>query len=96
MRIKVNPDSVQLWLSSTDTYLWARRDGAAWPGSQLSGCRVFAEFDSNGLLDMSIDGESRDCDANEFNAITSDHLRGKVPADHPAYFVAVGQFPVPA
>jgi hypothetical protein len=93
MRTQINASSVKLWLSSSDTYAWAHRTGAAWPCSQLAGRRVFAEFDSNGLCDLAIDGKSdEDCDANEFNAITSDHLASKLPRDHPAYFVAVGQF----
>ena len=28
----------------------------------------------------------------EFNAVIADSLRGKLPEDHPCYFVVVGQF----
>lgn len=67
---------VKLWLSASDTYEWAHRPGASWPCSTLSGKRLFAEFDSRGdLVDMAINGRSTDCDANEFNAITSDYLK---------------------
>jgi hypothetical protein len=83
---------VKLWLSSNDTYRWATRPNASWPCSQLSGNRLFAEFDKGGLVDMSVNGKSLDVDANEFNAITSDFLATKLPADHACYFVAVGQF----
>jgi hypothetical protein len=92
MRICINPSSVKLWLSSNDTYEWAHRDGHAWPGSSLIGRRLFAEFDSNGLCDLTIDGKSGDCDVNELNAITSDFLKSKLPTTHPAYLIAVGQF----
>lgn len=33
-----------------------------------------------------------DCDANELNAIVADHLRDKLPKDHPLHFIVVGQF----
>ncbi len=75
MRIMKTDNSVKLWLSATDTYNWAHRSGDSWPCSQLSGRRVFAEFENNGdLVDMAIDGKSKDCDATEFNAITSDFI----------------------
>ena len=92
MKIIIHPSCVKLWLSANDTCSWAHRPGQHWPCSQLRGRRVFAEFDRNGLVDLAINGKSTDCDANELNAITSDHLRAKLPKDHPAYFVAVGQF----
>jgi hypothetical protein len=93
MRTIITPHSVKLWLSANDTYNWAHRTGNAWPGSDLSGRRLFAEFDGNGLCDLAIDGRSDvDVDVNELNACTSDHLARKLPNDHPAYDVAVGQF----
>ena len=94
MRVQVNNCNVKLWVSANETYEWAHRVGKSWPCSQLSGKRLFAEFDGSGLLDIAINGRMTDCDANEFNALTSDMLRdsGKVPTDHPAYYVNIGQF----
>lgn len=92
MRTHINESHVTLWLSANDTYNWAHRSGSSWPCSQLSGRRLMAQFDSNGLCDITIDGRNRDCDATEFNAITSDYLATRLPADHPAWFVTVGQF----
>lgn len=83
---------VKLWISARETGEWAHRPGACWPGSTLAGKRLFAEFDGNGLVDLAVNGRSTDCDAHELNAITSDFLRSKLPSDHPAHFVAVGQF----
>ena len=77
MRIKRSQYGVNLWLSARDTYEWARKPGAAWPCSQISGRRLFAAFERNGdLVDVSIDGGrgEQDVDANEFNAITADFL----------------------
>ena len=93
MRVTVTDRHIKLWISANETYAWARRPGESWPCSQLAGKRVYAEFDSNGLCDMSINGRLKDCDASEFNALTSDMLRdsGKVPKDHPCYYFAVGQ-----
>jgi hypothetical protein len=89
MKTIVNKDSVMVWLSERDTYSWARR----WPCSQLSDKRVRAVFDTNGLIELAINGHTNvDVDHNEFNAITSDFLRQKLPKDHACYFVCVGQF----
>jgi hypothetical protein len=77
MRIKKSDQGTQLWLSAIDTYDWANRIGNAWPCSELSGHRLYAEFDKDGdLVDCTIDGRSKDCSANEFNAITSDFMKG--------------------
>ena len=75
MRVKKSDHATQLWLSANDTYNWAHKSGAAWPCSVLSGHRLYAEFDAdNDLIDIAIDGKSKDCPADEFNAITSDYL----------------------
>lgn len=93
MRVSFNAHGVSLWLSANDTATWADRPGARWPCSQLSGKRLFAQFDKGGLVDVTINGRSGvDCDVTEFNAITSDFLAAKLPQEHPAWFVAVGQF----
>jgi hypothetical protein len=86
MRKQVTPSTVKVWLSANDTYNWAHRPGQAWPCSQLSGRRVFAEFDSNGLIDVALDGKSpaEDVDVTELNACMSDHI-GVLPAGHPAH-----------
>ena len=83
-------------LSARDISDWVRKPGAAWPCSTLDGKRLYAEFDSNGLLDYSINGrypsERDNIDSNEFNAIIADHAKEVLPTDHPCYFVVVGQF----
>lgn len=93
MRVQIDENMVRLWLSANDTFYWARRPGQAWPCSEISGRRLFAEFDWNGLLDLTVDGRHGvDIPASEFNAITSDFLSDKLPREHPAWYVAVGQF----
>jgi hypothetical protein len=94
MKITIHESCVKLWLSASDTYRWSHRPAAHWPCSILSGRRMFAEFDRKGLVDLALNSGrgSQDCDTSELNAITSDMLRDKLPANHPAYFVAVGQF----
>ena len=92
--VTITENGVNVWLSANDTHAWAHRSGASWPCSQLSGRRVFAGFDSNGLCDVAIDGGrgDQDCDSAEFNACVADHLAGKLPVDHRCYDVVVGQF----
>lgn len=75
MKIKKIGQTVQLWLSANDTYNWAHKAGASWPCSQLSGHRLYAQFSYGNLVDVTIDGKIKNCDVNEFNAITSDFLR---------------------
>lgn len=79
MRTQVFDHGVKLWLSSDDTYRWAR----CWPCSELAGKRLFVEYDQGGLIDLAIDGQLGDCPAHELNAIVSDHLWGKLPTGHP-------------
>ena len=96
MRIRDDGTSVALWASALDTEDWATKPGAEWPCSTLRGRRFFAAFDTNGLCELTVDGDpGDDCadfDAHEFNAITSDLLADRLPEDHPCYFVTVGQF----
>ncbi len=93
MKTQITPNAVKLWLSASDTYDWANRADASWPCSTLEDKRLFVEYDTNGLCDIAIDGKSDgDCDAHELNAMVADHLAGKLPKEHPCYFVVVGQF----
>ena len=93
MRKHVTDTGVTLWLSANDTYDWAHRPGNAWPCSTLSHKRLMAQFDSNGLLDLTVNGkDAQDIDGHEFNAITSDYLAPLLTTTHPCWYVCVGQF----
>jgi hypothetical protein len=83
MRTQIFDSGAKLWLSANDTYCWAHRPGACWPCSELSGNRLFVEYDRGGLVDLTINGRIGDCPAHELTAIVSDHLRGKLPVGHP-------------
>jgi hypothetical protein len=91
-QIKLGSKSVVLLVSAAETKAWAHRPHAVWPCSQLAGHRFRAAFDQGGLIEFTIDGRDGDVDANEFNAISYDFLVDKLPPEHPAYEVAVGQF----
>jgi len=87
MRLKVNPQGFNLWLSARDTEAWATRPRKRWPCSQLRGKRLFVGYDSCGLVDLTINGNhSVDCDTTELNAIVVDHVSGRIPQDHPAHY----------
>lgn len=93
MRARIYDSGFALWLSARDTYEWARRPGSAWPCSELSGRRLWVEFDHSGLVDFSVDGvDGVDVPGDELSAIVADHIRRRIGEDHPAHFVAVGQF----
>lgn len=86
--VTIEADSSQLWE-------WANRPGHRWPCSELARLEgpLVAEFDSNGLLDLTGDGgPDSDLSGAELSAWATDCLRDVLPADHPAYAVAVGQF----
>lgn len=92
MRVLDCGKSVKLWLSKSDIRQWA--DGQC---SMLSGHRLWAEFDVNGLVDLAIDGRDRyngDIDGAELSAVCADLLResGKIKPDHPVWDVVIGQF----
>lgn len=92
MKVQISNDNIKLWLSTDDTYDWAHKPGTSWPCSKLAGKRLFAEFDANGLVDYRVNGRyGIYIPSDEFNAITSDSLRLKLPGEHPCYFVAVDQ-----
>ena len=92
MKVQISNGNIRLWLSADYTYDWAHKPGAIWPCSKLAGKRLFAEFNANGLVNYRVNGTcSIDIPSDEFNAITSDSLRLKLPGEHPCYFVAVGQ-----
>jgi len=95
MKVSIDSDHVALWGSASDTYEWAHRPFKRWPCSALSGHRFVATFDRNGLCDLTIDGRHNggpEVMADELSAICADLLREKLPEDHPAWSVAVGQF----
>ena len=98
MRVQIFPNSVNLWLSARDTEDWA--DGSApfstgvWKCSTIAGHRLFAQFDTNGVVDHALDGKDlpSSVDGHEFNCITSAALKDHLPKDHPCRFVVVDQF----
>ena len=85
MRIKIGyaydgvPDAYVMWLSAQDTYDWAHRAGASWPCSTLSDRRLVVCANDNGLYDLLVDGRrGEDVDANELEAVVTDHLPQKL------------------
>lgn len=100
-RVMIQAETVTIEADSAQLYDWAHRPGHLWPCSGLARIEdtLRVEFDSNGLLDLTGDGydpENEDAGAeimsDELSAWASDALRDVLPADHPAYAVAVGQF----
>ena len=93
-QVKISPNGLRLLVSAAETSEWARR----WPLSRVRGHRLRADFDRVGsLVDYALDGRlsARDIPSDEFNAITSDMLRDRLPTAHSAYFGCVGQFDAP-
>ena len=75
MRIEKTGSNVRLWLSAKDTCFWATRSGNSWPCSQLAGKRLFAEFNGEDLVDVTINGKTGvNVPVDEFNAITDDFI----------------------
>ena len=94
-RVLIQADGVTIEADSGQLWEWAHRPGHLWPCSALARLEgpLVAEFDSNGLLDLTGDGgPDSDLSGDELSAWATDCLRDVLPADHPAYAVAVGQF----
>jgi hypothetical protein len=67
-----------IWLSATDTRDWATRPNHLWPCSELSGNRLVASIDRNGVWELAVNGNTDfDVDGTELGACIADHL----PAD---------------
>ncbi len=94
MRTRIDATSFTLWLSAQDTYDWKTKPGASWPCSTIDGRPVMVQFDSNGLLDFTVNSKNApdDIDGTELTAMVADFMATRLPRDHPAYFVAVEQF----
>jgi hypothetical protein len=93
-------DAIKVQISAANTHAWAMGhfDTGSWPCSELAGRRLMAEFDTNGLLDYTINGVRAtersilNIGADELNACISYFVGLELPKDHPCYFVVVGQF----
>lgn len=89
----VRPDQVAIRAGHDELHAWAKRPGSRWPCSQLVTLdRIAVVFDRNGLVALETKPEHEDLAADELNAWSSDVLRVVIPADHPVYFISVGQF----
>ena len=85
MRATRDKSGTWLWISARETWDWAHKPRGLWPYSEIAGHRLFVAFTSKGdLVDVAIDGSNADVSVFELNAITSDFLRARFGADHPA------------
>ncbi len=98
-RVDIRSHGVTITATHDELVSWSQRPSATWPCSTLADMvGIAATFDANGLVDLDQDpafdeatGEG-EVAGDEFDAWSSDVLRLVLPEDHPAYFVAVGQF----
>lgn len=75
--------------------LWIERWCRSWPCATLRGLeRIEATFYREGLVGLAFQpAEPEWVDQHELSALLADALEGAgLPADHPCYYVAVGQF----
>jgi hypothetical protein len=88
----IGTEGVSITAGALALELWANRPGSVWPCSELEELEsIRAVFDSNGLLELETVPEV-DLSSSELTAWSSDVLRDTLPADHPAWYVTVGQF----
>lgn len=76
MRKTIYADGFIVWLSAKDTRDWANKPSSAsgWPCSFLAGKRVWVQYGSEGLIDITVNGKPaiHKCPAIELRAILSD------------------------
>ena len=100
--MQVTPAEVRIRASHRQLYDWAHRPGEAWPLSALAGYdQVVAEFDGNGLRDLTIrssegGGDEADLSSDELSAWALTVARDRLPTAHPAWLPIVGQFAKPS
>jgi hypothetical protein len=91
----IGEDSCHVDATHEQLYDWAHRPGSYWPCSELASSDGFgASFDSNGVYEYRLETIrlEENLSGDELSAWTSDVLKIALPADHPCYFVCVGQF----
>lgn len=83
MRLTLSDKGFSVWVSANETYNWAHRPGKSWSCSTLSNHRFFAQFNSNGLCDLTIDGkDDTSIDPHEFGCIMEDLVYPRLPDGH--------------
>lgn len=79
MKIKKTKNTTQIWISSNETFRWARRPNAQWPCSTLADRRVFVELASNNdIINIKINGKNSSIiDEHELRCCLNDLTKGK-------------------
>lgn len=86
--LTIYQEAVIIEIAAEDTATWARR---GWPDAALAGHAITARCDSGGLYDYEV-GKGLSAPSDELNALTTELLHELLPREHPAYYVAAGQF----
>jgi len=101
VKVSIFDDRITVTADPLETWQWAQgaMGTGKWPGSQLSGNSFHAEFDQNGLVDFTLNGEyeagdvsADDVPGDELSAICSDAIAPFLSVDHDLYNITVGQF----
>ena len=93
MQMIIGRAGFTLWLSDKETWDWSTRSKSFWLKSRIAGNRFAAHFGRNGLVEYSVDGRNDvDVPRHELRSIVADHMRDRLPVDHPARSAAVGDF----
>lgn len=93
IRVWVYPAGFVLRASPRGTEHWANTTDAKWPCSTIAGRRLYIEFDTTGLVDLSINSAGPDSgppiDGWELNAFIADAVLPCLPTNHPCrdYFL---------
>ena len=93
MQTLIGRANFTLWLSEKETWDWSTRSKTFWLKSKIAGKRFAAHYGRNELVEYSVDGRNDfDVPRHELRSIVADHMRDRVPIDHPAHSGAVGEF----
>ncbi len=93
MQTLIGRKGITLWLSDKETWDWSTRSNTSWLKSRIAGKRLSAHYGRSGIVEYSINGRiDVDVPRQELRSIIADHMRDRVPIDHPARSAAVGEF----
>ena len=90
MRISGKDNGYALLLSPDETYGWAHKPGATWPGSRYSDSQLLVQVDRYGICELTVNGTPDDGPGDELDAIVADHL----PAEFRHLWPVWGKKPV--
>ena len=93
MKLKNYGDTITVWITTQETTSWVKQQGIHVTPSTLKGKAIRADFGTDGLVDLAINGQSPldGYDFSEFNMMIADLLADELTERHSCYKAVTGK-----